>query len=50
MVCGKILKDKVKSKLIPKMTGIKPIKEFLGSQRLRWFGDIEGMSKKKLEQ
>ena len=29
------------------MTDVKPLKEFLRNQRLRWFEDIERMSKKK---
>ena len=29
------------------MTGVKPLKKFLKSQRLRWFGYVEKMSKEK---
>ena len=29
------------------MTAVEPLKKFLRSQRLRWFGDVERMSKEK---
>ena len=29
------------------MTRIEPLKEFLGSQRLRWFAQVEKMNKEK---
>ena len=46
MICGKTVKDKVRSKLILNMTGIEPLKKFLRSQKLRWLGHIERMRKK----
>ena len=46
MICGKTLKNRVKSKLI-KMTGLEPFKEFLRSQRLRWFGHNKKMRNEK---
>ena len=47
MICGKTLKDKMKSKLILKMSGVETLKEILRSLRLRWFGHITRMSKEK---
>ena len=47
MICGKTLKDRIKSGLILKMTVVETLKEFLRSQRLRWFVHIKNMSKEK---
>ena len=47
MIFGKTLKNTAKNELMVKMTGVEILKKFLRSQRLRWFGDVERMSKKK---
>ena len=47
MICEKTLKDRVTSELIQEMTGVKPLKEFLKSQRLRWFQHIKQTRKEK---
>ena len=47
MMCGKTLKDRVRSVNIRAMTGVEKIEEFLRSQRLRWLGHVERMSDEK---
>ena len=47
MIHGKTLKGKIKSEIELKVTGVQPLKEFLRSQKLRWFGHVEWMSKEK---
>ena len=47
MMCGKTLKDRVRSERIREMTGVEKIEEYLRSQRLRWFGHVERMSEQR---
>ena len=47
MMCGKTLKDRVRSERIREMTGVETIREFLRSQRLRWFGHVERMCEER---
>jgi hypothetical protein len=47
MMCGKTLRDRVRSEGIREMTGVEKIEEFLRSQRLRWFGHVERMSEER---
>ena len=47
MICGETLKDRRKNELVIKMNGVKPMNKLLRSQRLRWFGYVERMSKEK---
>ena len=47
MMCGKTLRDRVRSERIREMTGVEKIEEFLRSQRLRWFGHLERMSEER---
>ena len=44
---GKTMKDKVKSELIIKTTGVEPLKEILRSQNLRCSGHVQRMNKEK---
>ena len=48
MICSKTLKDKVTSELLLMITGVKLLKEFFRSQRLRCLGHVEKIAKKKL--
>jgi len=47
LMCGKTLKDRVRSEKIREMTGVEKIEEFLRDQRLRWFGHVERMSEER---
>ena len=44
-MCGKTLKDEVRSKYIQEITGVENITEVTGSQRLRWYRHVERLSK-----
>ena len=46
-ICGKTLKDKIKSELILKMIGVEVLKKFLRNKKTKGFGQVEGMSKEK---
>ena len=47
MMCGKTLKDKARNVNIRKTVQVKNIREYLRSQRLRWYDHVERMSQDK---
>ena len=47
MMCGKTLKDKTRNENIRKIVQVENIREYLRSQRLRWYGYVERMSQDK---
>ena len=46
MICGKILRNGIRNKIIHQMTGVK-IEEFLRKQKLRWLCQIEKMNNER---
>ena len=47
MMCGKILKEEVRNETIRKIVQVEHMREYLRSQRLKWYGDVKRLSQDK---
>jgi hypothetical protein len=48
MICGKTLKDRLRSQVLREMVNVEDVEEFMRGHRLRWFGHVERMEQSKL--